>query len=165
MMIGTIAFILLNTLNVCKKEYAAGTIGSGNEYHYDKNAENSEHMENIPENVRHLSTFNYYFLILTVVALNILAHGFFSGIVTYVGLPYGNNTYHLCVTLTAFGNPIGGLLAVILPHTSIRVIRVLSSIQAILAAYIFYIAAESPSPPLQHSVIGSILIVSYLFCI
>lgn len=160
MLIGTIAFILLNKLDVCKKEYARGTFGSGNEYHYDdENADNSEYKENIPDDVRHLSSFNYCFLILAIVSLNILANGIFPGIVTYVGLPYGNNIYHLCVTLAAIGNPLAGLLAVILPHTSIRVIRILTLTQAILAVYILYIATQSPSPPLQHSVFGSILIV------
>lgn len=163
MLIGMIAFILLNKLNVCKKEYASGTFSSGNEYHYDENADSSEYKENIPENVRNLSSFNYCFLILTIVSLNVLANGIFPGIVTYVGLPYGNNIYHLCVTLAAIGNPLAGLLAVILPHTSIRVIRILTLTQAILAVYIFYIATQSPSPPLQHSVIGSTLIVCVIY--
>lgn len=162
MLIGAIAFILLSTLNVCKREYARGTIGNGNEFYYDDNAENSERREHIPANVRNLSSFNYCFLILTIVSLNVLANGIFPGIVTYVGLPYGNNAYHLCVTLAAIGNPLAGLLAVILPHTSIRVIRILSLTQAILAAYIFYIATKSPTPPLQHTVIGSILIVRFI---
>lgn len=166
MLIGTIAFILLNKLNVCKKEYARGTIGNGNEFYYDENAENSEHREYIPDNVRNLSSFNYWFLILTIVSLNVLANGIFPGIVTYVGLPYGSNTYHLCVTLAAIGNPFAGLLAVILPHTSIRVIRILSLTQATLAVYIFFIATQSPSPPLQQSTIGSIFIVRLIyFCI
>lgn len=172
MLIGTVAFHLLNKLNVCKKEYASGTIGSGNDYHYDENAENSEYKETIPDDVRHLSPFNYRFLILTIVSLNVLANGIFPGIVTYVGMPYGNNVYHLCVTLAAIGNPICGLLAAFLPHTSIRVNRILTVTQSILAIYIFYIATQSPSPPLQNSLIGSILIVrvksiefrDYCFC-
>lgn len=159
MLIGTIAFTLLNKLNVCKKEYARGTFGNGNEFHYDETAENAEHREHIPDNVRNLSSFNYCFLILAIVSANVLANGIFPGIVTYVGLPYGNNAYHLCVTLAAIGSPLAGLLTMVLPHTSIHVIRILTLTQAILAVYIFYIATQSPSPPLQHTAIGSILIV------
>lgn len=158
MVIGTIAFHLLNRLSVCKKEYANGTIGSGNDYQYDENEDDYE--ESIPDDVRHLSSFNYCFLILSIVSLNVLANGIFPGIVTYVGKPYGTSVYHLCVTLAAIGNAVCGLLAVILPHNSIRVFRFLTLTQAILAVYIFYIATQSPSPPLQNSAIGSILIVS-----
>lgn len=158
-LIGTIAFILLNKLSVCKREYARGTIRNGNEFYYDESAGDSEHYENIPENVRNLSSSNYCFLILTIVSLNVLANGIFPGIVTFVGLPYGNKAYHLCVTLAAIGNPLAGLLAVILPHNSIRVIHMLTLMQAILATYIFYIATQSPSPPLKDSLIGSFLIV------
>lgn len=159
MLLGSIAFILLNNLNKCKREYARCTIGNGNEFYYEENSEDAENYENIPDNVRNLSSFNYGFLILTIVSLNVLANGIFPGIVTYVGLPYGNNAYHLCVTLAAIGNPLAGLLAVVLPHTSIRVIQCLTFMQAILATYIFYIATQSPTPPLQKSIIGSALIV------
>lgn len=159
LVLSTVAFILLNNLSVCKKEYAAGTIGMGNEYHYDKK-ENHEHNHKIPDDVLHLSTFNYLFLMAAVVGLSGLGNGLFPGIMSYSCLPYGNVTYHFSVTLAAVANPCAGFIAMFVPHTSIRVIRVLSSIGSFLAIYIFYIATQSPTPPLQHLLIGNILIVS-----
>lgn len=159
----TIAFILLNNLSVCKNEYAAGTIETGNKYHYDKkDDESQEHDENVPENVLNLSVFNYVFLMAAVVGLSGLGNGILPGLMSYSCLPYGNVTYHLAVTLAAIAQPCSGLVAMFLPHTSIRVIRFLSFIGTILAVYIFYIATQSPSPPLQHSVIGYIIIVSII---
>lgn len=166
MVIGMIAFHLLNKLRMCKKEYASGTVGTGNVYQYDENADQLQgYKETVPDDVRHLSAFNYWFLILSIVCLNVLANGIFPGIATFAGLPYGYNIYHLCLTLAAIGNSVCGLLAVILPHNSIRVFRTLTVTQAILAIHIFYIATQSPSPPLQNTAFGSTLIVSLIYLI
>lgn len=161
LVLSTIAFILLNNLNVCKKEYAAGTIGMGNEYHYDKKEEeNHERSQHIPDDVLHLSTFNYIFLMAAIVGLSGLGNGILPGLMSYSCLPYGNVTYHFSVTLAAIANPCAGFIAMFIPHTSIRVIRLLSFVGSILAVYIFYVATQSPAPPLQDSIVGYILIVS-----
>lgn len=161
LVLSTIAFILLNNLSVCKNEYAAGTIGMGNEYHYDKK-ENHEHNHKIPDDVLHLSMFNYLFLMAAVVGLSGLGNGILPALMSYSCLPYGNVTYHFSVTLAAIANPCAGFIAMFVPHTSIRVIRVLSFIGSFLAIYLFYIATQSPTPPLQNLLIGNILIVSLI---
>lgn len=160
MVLSTVAFVLLNNLKVCKKEYAAGTIGSGNEYHYEQNENSDERNQSIPDNVLNLSTFNYIFLMAAVVGLSGLGNGILPGLMPYSCLPYGNITYHLAVTLAAIANPCAGFIAMFVPHTSIRVIRILCLIGSVLAAYILYIATQSPTPPLQNSFIGHALIVS-----
>lgn len=77
LVLGTIAFILLNNLSVCKKQYAAGTIGIGNEFHYEKKAEagHDDDGQKIPNDVLNLSTFNYAFLMAAVVGLSGLGNG------------------------------------------------------------------------------------------
>lgn len=160
LVLSTIAFVLLNNLSVCKKEYAAGTVANGNDYRYDNNVKNEENDGKVPDNVRNLSTFNYIYLMLAVVGLSGLGNGVFPGLMTYSCLPYGNVTYHFAVTLAAIANPMAGFIAMFVPHISIRVIRVLSILGSILAADIFWIATQSPYPPFQQSIIGSIQIVS-----
>ncbi|XP_055325457.1 solute carrier family 52, riboflavin transporter, member 3-A-like isoform X2 [Sitodiplosis mosellana] len=160
LVLSTVAFILLNKLSTCKKEYAAGTIGMGNEYHYDHKEDSDETKQNIPADVLNLSTFNYIFLMAAVVGLSGLGNGIFPGLMSYSCLPYGNQVYHLSVTLAAIANPCAGFIAMFLSHTSIRVIRFLSFIGSILAIYLFYIALQSPNPPLKDSMLGYVLIVS-----
>lgn len=155
--LGFIAFILLNNLKVCKREYAAGTIGMGNDFHYDKKADDDD--QKLPDDVLNLSTFNYAYLMAVVVGLSGLGNGVFPGLTSYSCLPYGNLTYHLAVTLAAIAAPCAGFIAMLVPHISIRIIRLLSVIALILAIYILFIATQSPTPPLQHSIIGYVLIV------
>lgn len=162
LVLSTIAFILLNNLAVCKKEYAAGTIGIGNDYHYDEKEKTTDNFGMIPDDVRNLSTFNYIYLMATVVGLSGLGNGLFPGLMTYSCLPYGNITYHFTVTLAAMANPLAGFIAMFIPHTSIRVIRILSVIGSITAFYILYISVQSPHPLLQNSMFGSLLIVCIL---
>lgn len=157
LMLGTVAFILLNNLGVCKKEYAAGTIGSGNDYHYEKTA--NDDGQKLPNDVINLTTFNYAFLMAAVVGLSGLGNGLFPGLMSFSCLPYGYGIYHLAVTLAAIAAPSAGFIAMFVPHTSIRVIRFLSLIGSIFAVYIFYVATQSPTPPLRHSLTGYALIV------
>lgn len=161
MVLSTIAFVLLNNLSICKEEYAAGTVSEGNDYHYDKREKNGDDDDQpIPDEVRHLSMFNYLFLMLAVVGLSGLGNGVFPGLMSYSCLPYGDATYHFAVKLAAIANPMAGFIAMFVPHTSIRVIRVLSIIGSILAAEIFWIALQSPNPILQGTIFGTIQIVS-----
>lgn len=163
LVLSTIAFILLNNLRTCKKEYAAGTIGMGNEYHYDHKDENDETKKHIPDDVLNLSTFNYIFLMAAVVGLSGLGNGLLPGLMSYSCLPYGNQIYHLAVTLGAIANPCAGFIAMFVPHTSIRVIRLLSFVGSILAIYQFLIALQSPDPILKNTVLGEVFIVSTIY--
>lgn len=160
----TIAFVLLNNLQVCKNEYASVTIGQGNKYHYNEKDENGQLIEKIPDDVRNLSTFNYCFLMACLMGLASLGNGIFPAVMTYSCLPYGNVTYHFAVALAAIVTPGAGMVAMYLPHTSIRVVRILSVIGTALAAYIFGIAVNSPHPWLQDSIFGSIFLVSAADC-
>lgn len=160
LVLSTIAFILLNNLKICKKEYASGTVANGNEYHYDEKEKSEEEYRKIPQDVRHLSTFNWIFLMAAVVELSGLGNGILPGLMTYSCLPYGSVAYHYAVTLAAIANPLAGFVAMCVPHISIRVIRILSTIGLALAAYIYYVALQSPHPPFMDSIFGSIFIVS-----
>lgn len=160
MILSTVAFALLCKLKICKNEYSAGDVLNGNNYQYDQNEKDKECDESTPENVKFLSTSNYIFLIAAEAALNCIGNGLFPGLQTFSSLPYGNWAYHLTANLAAISNPIACFVAMFVPRTSIRTIRVLGACSTVLAIYIIFIALNSPNPPLIGSMIGPILIVS-----
>lgn len=87
----TIAFILLNNLDVCKKELAAATVLEGNEYYYENEDRHDVATGNIPENVLNLSRWSLVKLLLTMA----LVIGFFGNGI-YPGLSF------IAVILTFF---------------------------------------------------------------
>lgn len=160
LLLSTIAFILLNKLSVCKNEYAAGSIANGNEYHYDNSEKTTDSYGQIPDDVRNLSSFNYTYLMIVIVGVTAIGNGILPGLQSFSSLPYGSIVYLLSATMSTISNPMACSLAMFMPHTSIRNIRILSISALIIAIYIFFVALNSPYPPLLDSVFGSILIVS-----
>lgn len=159
----TIAFILLNNLDVCKKEFASGTVVDGNEYHYNIEDRHDAVAGEIPRNVLNLSTFNYVKLLSAIFLIGFFGNGIFPGMTTYAVLPYGYFTFHLATTLNNVGNTIGSLTGQFVQHTSLRILDIMMVLVIIIGTYIFYLATQSPIPPLQNTTIGSVLIVSRLF--
>lgn len=157
-----IAFILLNNLEVAKKEHAAGTVTDGNDYHYEFSEKTKDTFGAIPEDVQHLSKFNEFYLMSCVFGLCFIGNGIFPGLQSYSCLPYGSKPYHLAVALSALANPLACFIAMFMPHTSIRNIRILSISSLILAIYIFYVGLQSPYPPLIDTFLGEFLIVSII---
>lgn len=161
MVLSTIAFTLLDNLSVCKREYAAGTVALGNEYHYDKDDKEKEFASGeVPEEVKSLSIFNYFYLALVVAAISCFGNGIFPSVQSFSTLPYGSLTYHFSATLAAIASPIACLTAAFLPHSSIHVTHVLAGVATVVGSYVLYIALHSPHPPLVHSILGPALIVS-----
>lgn len=163
LVLSTIAFILLNTLRVCKNQYAAGTVGLGNVYHYDKSEKDNELRGAVPEDVRNLSKFNFVFLISVEAFSNLFGNSILPAIQAFSFLPYGSVTYHLSVTLATIASPLACFVAMFIPHISIRSIRVLSVFSIATSVYIVCIALSSPTPPLKDSLVGPILIVRVVF--
>lgn len=160
-MIGsTVAFYLLNNLNMCKNELAIGDGLNGNDYSYDTVEKERESDDPIPDDVKNLTTGNYVFLLSAECALNCIGNGLFPGLQIFTSLPYGEWTYHLTVNLAAMANPLACYVAMIVPRTSIRNIRILATCLTIIAVYIMFIALSSPHPPLIDSIFGPVLIVS-----
>lgn len=160
--VSSIAFVLLNKLDLCKREYTEVVISKGNIYDYNKtnNPGDDEIPETKSEQKKYLSTFNYYFIIVLMIVVSMLGNGFFPSIQSYACLPYGNVAYHFTVTLSAIANPVACFLAVFLHHTSIRTMISLALVGAVLSCYVLAISLLSPTPPLMGQVSGEILIVS-----
>lgn len=147
----TIAFVLLNNLDVCEKELAAGIAIDGNEYYYDNEDRHDVVTGQIPDNVLNLSTFNYIKLLTAIILIGFFGNGIFPGLQPFASLPYGYSIYHLVASFASIGNAIGSFIAQIVSHTSIRILDILNAIVIIIGVYIFYAAVKSPYPPLLNT--------------
>ncbi|GAB0092323.1 solute carrier family 52, riboflavin transporter, member 3-A [Sergentomyia squamirostris] len=157
------AFILLENLNLCRKEYVAVKIEKGNKYTYDESSKINESGEQltVQENAEaaSLPASSYSCLLVVMAIICMFGNGIFPSIQSYSCLPYGNIAYHLTVTLSSIANPLACFLAVFLPHTSIRMISILSSIAVAIGIYAVTTAVMSPAPPLLGNVSGEILVI------
>jgi riboflavin transporter 2 len=101
------------------------------------------------------------FIILQVINawINALGNGVLPSIQSYSCLPYGNTPYHLAVSLANISNPIACFVAFLYPVKSKTLSGVLTVIASGFAAYIIYLAAMSPYPPLVGGA-GEIIVVS-----
>jgi len=88
-----------------------------------------------------------------------LCNGILPSIQSYASLPYGNEAYHLAVTLSAIANPLACFFALWLPSRSRRLIGILTAAGSLLSAYVVVLAALSPDPLLKDSVLGRVFIV------
>lgn len=155
----TIAFFLLNTLEACKKQFAPGTVIDGNEYYYNNEDKHDIITGYVPENVLNLSTFNFAKIIIAIILIGFFGNGIFPGLQLFSSQPYGFDTYHLVASLVAIGNAAGGFVAQFVPHTSIRILDLMTAIVVAIGAYIFYAAACSPYPPFLDTKFGPGLMV------
>ncbi|XP_055706279.1 solute carrier family 52, riboflavin transporter, member 3-B-like [Phlebotomus papatasi] len=157
------AFILLENLRICRKEYVAVKIEKGNKYTYDESSKFNESGEQLSvqedSQVTSLSVTTYRILLILMAIICMFGNGIFPSIQSYSCLPYGNIAYHLTVTLSSIANPLACFLAVFLPHTSIRLITILSSIATAIGIYAVTTAVMSPAPPLLGNIWGEILVV------
>lgn len=160
LVVSTIAFVLLDNLTECRREYVADVILNGNDYHYKSQ---EDQYEVIPEDIHHLSRSHYYFLMVMLAAVATVGYGVMPGIQAYSCRPYGSSTYQLSATLSAFANPIACFLSMWLPHPSFKKLTAQCAIALVTAIYLLLTAIESPSPPFVNTSYGSALVVSFDF--
>jgi len=94
--------------------------------------------------------------------LSLLSNGALSAVSPYAFLPYGNSVYHISVNLSLLATPLMFILFLIFPSKSKVVSVMITAIAIILGIYIIDIAVMYPKPLLINSVMGAILIVSYI---
>ncbi|XP_075217538.1 solute carrier family 52, riboflavin transporter, member 3-A-like isoform X2 [Lycorma delicatula] len=164
-----ISFFLLNKLPSCKtlklrrKSTSAtrsSTMETTDNNCLDTHLDN-QMMNQIPKSTpSSLSPALYVGLLFLQSVISMFANGALPSIQSYSCLPYGNFAYHLAVNLANMANPAACFVAFFLPRTSLLSISVMSTMAAVAAVYNITTAAFSPEPPLQHQVIGIIVIVS-----
>ncbi|WAR13352.1 RFT2-like protein [Mya arenaria] len=170
-----IAFVLLNNLPLCKREYAdreskithsydlceeinmVRTQKIVSETHGDEEPEQSvEHHATVIK----LSKCSYLYLLIVIAWTNALTNGVLPSIQTYACLPYGSESYHLAVTLSQIANPGACFLAFFIPGTSGTVLGAVTLTGSAVSAYILALAVYSPTPPLVGSATGPVLAVA-----
>ncbi|XP_025409607.1 solute carrier family 52, riboflavin transporter, member 3-A isoform X2 [Sipha flava] len=141
MCISTVSYLFLEYLPNCKKEKIQ-TKPESVEAHGTKSIHNS----------------NILLLVIQGVIV-FFSNGLMPSIQSYSCLPYGYIAYHLATNLSNMANPIACFVAFYTNRTSKSVIYVLCSICIVSTIYMLMTAFTSPSPPLNNSIIGVILIV------
>lgn len=159
MVLSTISFILLHNLRQCKREHATvrvahGSIGS---------LASVDMYEVIPTQSRLMSRFAYGYLMLLISAISFVGYGVFPGLQSYSCRPYGVTAYHLSAALSAFANPVACIAAMFWSHISLRNLLCQSVGIAVISGYLLYTAIQSPSPPFVGTVLGTILVVSFIW--
>lgn len=152
-----LAFLLLNKMEICKKESAITEAESANQI-YEIGDDVNEY-QSIPSSVFYLSNVNFYYLMVIIGLLASLSYGILPGIQTFSCLSYGTSAYHLSTTLSSLADPLACLLSLYISRPTVSDITVLTSLSAVLSAYILLTAVESPTPPLHSSGTGHFVIV------
>lgn len=163
--LSTIAFKMLNSSKICEKEYAAVLVDNGNYYQYDLSESNKDNYQNLPENVRNLSKWNLIYLLVTDAVVCFIGNGILPALQPFSSLPYGKRAYHYSTAFCSIANPITCVVAIFVPHFSIRWVRILSGVWFALGSYLILCALQSPHPPFVEQLYGEILIVSMFFCL
>ena len=104
----------------------------------------------------------YISLFITILIVNALWNGILPATQTYTCLPYGNMVYRLSVCLSWVVSPLATLPNMLAPTSSMWLIVGLGSVASMLSALHLLLAAQSPHPILQGSVIGQVIVVSHL---
>ena len=79
----------------------------------------------------------------------------------YLIIYTGHLAYTLAVRLSTIVNPLACFLVLFLQPISIQGLSLLIAIATSLSAYLLYLAALSPNPPLHDHVLGVTLVVSF----
>lgn len=111
-----------------------------------------------------ISAGQYGFLLVLTAWLNGLGNGALPSLQSYACLPYGNETYHLAVTLAQIANPVACFVAFFLTVTSKYTIAFLTLLSSLVAAYILALASLSPKAVLVGEISGEALAVSDFEC-
>jgi len=140
----TISYLCLEYIPVCKKE----------KIHKEPNG------AEIHDNVTKVNSVLNVLLLVILGVIVFFANGLLPSIQSYSCLPYGYMAYHLAANLSNIANPITCFIAFYTNRTSKTVIFILNIVCKVSATYVLMTAFTSPSPPLQNTTNGMILIVS-----
>ena len=100
-------------------------------------------------------------LFVTIGVVSALMNGVLPATQTYSCLPYGNIVYRLSVCLSSIMSPLATLPNMFAPTSSVLLITGLGVVALLLSSLHLVLAAQSPHPILQGSVIGQVIVVSH----
>ncbi|VDM92737.1 unnamed protein product [Onchocerca ochengi] len=97
-------------------------------------------------------------------AVNAQMNGIVPSVQSYASLPFSQKTYHLGLTLSNIVSPIVCFLPLFVKIIRLSVLISLTLISTVLTGLIIAFAAMSPTPVLQFSTWGSVLIIIITVC-
>lgn len=106
-----------------------------------------------------VSSQTYFYLLSLLTVLCLLENGVLPSIQPYSCLPYGNVAFHLTVTLSTMSKPIAMSAGFFFTNIRSNVLSGAMAFLLVLSSVIFYLALQSPKPPLQHSWFGEFMVV------
>ncbi|XP_015440057.1 PREDICTED: solute carrier family 52, riboflavin transporter, member 3-B-like [Dufourea novaeangliae] len=106
-----------------------------------------------------MSTQVYSYLLIMMALVCFLGNGTLPSIQSYSCLPYGNVVYHLTVTLSAMAGPLAMSLGFVIKIPKVSCLSALTAVLIVLSGFVCFLAAASPTPPLQNTWIGELLVV------
>ncbi|XP_031825267.1 solute carrier family 52, riboflavin transporter, member 3-B [Nomia melanderi] len=101
----------------------------------------------------------YSYLLVMMALVCFLGNGTLPSIQSYSCLPYGNVAYHLTVTLSSMAGPLAMCLGFVIKVPKVSLLSVLTTVLLLLSGFVCFLAAASPTPPLQNSWVGEFLVV------
>ncbi|KAL6119378.1 slc52a3 [Pungitius sinensis] len=138
----------------------AETAGEGVKCPEEGAAARSEPLSASPKHSVYQLTFIYFM----VVWVNCATNGVLPSVQTYSSKSYGNLAYHLSAALASVANPVACTIAMFFQNRSLVFLGVMTALGTGFGSYNMAMAAMSPCPLLQGSVVGEMIIVlSWLF--
>ncbi|KAL5022039.1 hypothetical protein ScPMuIL_001194 [Solemya velum] len=107
-----------------------------------------------------MSTGQYIYYLLVIAWINALINGVLPSVQSYSCLPYGTSNYHIAVVLSNVANPVACFVAFFIPVASSLVLSIVTLIGTGFGAYIMVLASLSPNPPMNDSVVGSVVMIA-----
>lgn len=104
------------------------------------------------------------FIYLVVMWVNASTNGLLPSVQTYSCMPYGNLAYHLSAALSSVANPLACTIAMFVQNRSLVFLGLLTVLGTGFGSYNMAMAAMSPCPLFQGTLMGEILIVLSWLC-
>ena len=92
--------------------------------------------------------------------INAVTNGLLPSLQSYACLPYGHRAFNLAVKLSTIANPAACFLCYFRQLGSVTSIGSATLVASVISTYLVYLAAVSPTPPLQAVWTGQALVVS-----
>lgn len=104
------------------------------------------------------------FIYCVVLWVNVATNGLLPSVQTYSCMPYGNLAYHLSAALSSVANPLACTIAMFVQNRSLVFLGLLTVLGTGFGSYNMSMAAMSPCPLFQGTLMGEILIVLSWLC-
>ncbi|XP_068996941.1 solute carrier family 52, riboflavin transporter, member 3-A [Embiotoca jacksoni] len=110
------------------------------------------------------SVYQLIFIYFLVVWVNCGTNGLLPSVQTYSCMPYGHLAYHLSAALASVANPVACTIAMFFQNRSLVFLGLLTASGTAFGGYNMAMAAMSPCPLLQGTVVGeAVIVLSWLF--